>query len=84
MDKTWDINFLRYFGLCKKITSLSLKGETLSEEVARSIVDLDFPSLKSLYIGFEAPLSDEVVEILTCHHFRNLPKAKIYIATWEG
>jgi hypothetical protein len=56
----------------------------MTESIATSIVDLDFPSLKTLYIGFQAPLADEVVDIFLCNQLRNLPKCKIYIATWEG
>ena len=56
----------------------------MTESIATSMVDLDFPLLKSLYIGFQAPLTDEVVNIMLCNQLRNLPKCKIYIATWEG
>jgi hypothetical protein len=30
----------------------------MTETIATSIVDLDFPSLKTLYIGFQAPLTN--------------------------
>lgn len=53
-------------------------------QIAKNLVDLDFPTLKSLYLGFQAHLTDEVVEILTCNKFQNMPKTIIYVASWDG
>lgn len=52
--------------------------------MARNLVDLDFPNLRSFYLGFESHFSDEVVEMLICAKFGNIPKSTIYIATWDG
>jgi hypothetical protein len=72
--QTFSLDFLKYYGYSKKLRALSLKGDSCNEEIAKSLVDLDFPHLKTLYFGFNETLADEVVNILLCNNLKNLPK----------